>query len=358
MTYEATLALAADYLRKHTVPEERFGLAHTIGNSDWMLLVDCLVFNRMQLVLAYSGEYNDCESISARLYQDMDSHHPGLMPRMTTGYENGMHNWVQIRDEESGRIVQIDCTPWYARLDPGHGGVERDYLPLPPMVPLMFTPFSVRKIGDGKFISVYLGGFLPRCKSDEAGPGRFVVTSDGKPAVAYEDGPVYSFLFSVQKQRGFAALAEQSVNVFVSILNTAKLRVLLKSGGAMDDLIANRAVKIGFRIDLDDGNATFVPFPSMATLRRAAGQSREKDLFAEFDRLVPAVLKLLSGVHASLGIAGSDERDLNAVNGGIARADGRVSSLRAETNARYRDYIRLVDAKPLKQPRKATMRTR
>jgi hypothetical protein len=172
------------------------------------------------------------------------------------------------------------------------------------------------------------------------------------------EGPLYRFIFNVQKHRGFGTETEQLLNAFVDVLDTCRLRVLLGSGSSMDDLIANRAANIGFVDDLECGKPVFVPFPSMAIMRRAAGMTCEKDLFAEFDRSMPTVLRLLSGARASIGVLGSDEHDLNVIDGRIRRATGPVSPLREEIDAKYRDYVREYGTKTPEQRIRRAVRTR
>ncbi len=331
MTYESTLALAEGYLRKHIVPEAEFGLAHTIETDDWMFLADPRVPDRrMQLTLAHTGSYNDCLSIAERLYLDISSRNPELGPAMAMSTGADVHNWVQIRDPETREMAQIDATPWFARLNPGHDGAEWQYEPLPMLVQLMMIPFSVRKTRHDRFITVGLEGILPRCRD--------AAEKDG-PA-AGEDGPLFSFIFQIRKDLGFGTKPEQAMHVFIDVLDIDRLHGSLKSKGSMDDLIAARAIRAGFTAFSDEGTA-FLALSSMGAMHQAAGQTRDTELFAEFDRSVPTILKLLSGAGSPLPIAGRLDQELDVANGRINASDGR----------KYRDFIRLLDRK-LQEPRK------
>ncbi len=352
MVSRETLDLANQYLQKHTVPEERFGLTYTIENSDWMLVGDPFMPGRsIQLTLQYSDGYYDCLSLSERLCLDISSANPELRPRIATGFKNGIHSWVQIRDPKSHEVVQIDCTPWYACLNPGHQGVEREYPPSSRSVPLTAPPFTVRKIDKGKFITVALSGSLPRCKSAEEkmrqSVGRW---SGGRPVMVDDAGPVYSFLFQIQKDRGFGTEVEQFMHIFIDILDLDRLHRSLGFGRSIDVMAVNRSLNIGFAVSMPDRQLAFIP-GTIGSMRQRAEKTHEADLFAEFNRSIPAILKLLSGTHPSLGIMGSSDRVLSV-------ADGRFRKAEEFPDCKYKEFIRANKTPaPTAQPGKRMIRT-
>ncbi len=159
---------AQRYLEKHTVIAEHFGAGKLIDEGK-MRIIGNMEYARegLMLIRTLGGPFTDCAITSYRLWQDIQQNHPYMKPDIAAGSEGSIHFWVEIKDER-GRTIQIDPTPWYCRLDPGHRKV-RVVAPHTLVSNENFYAIeenrglnvSTRKVGD-EFITTTLRGCWPR----------------------------------------------------------------------------------------------------------------------------------------------------------------------------------------------------
>ncbi|MGV8085330.1 MAG: hypothetical protein ACP5N9_03715 [Candidatus Bilamarchaeum sp.] len=158
----SVIEIAQHYLDKHRVPDDQFGLGPLITSDKFDLIA--LPTGGLFFKFTQGGVYHDCRSLSTRIYDDLIAAYPHLAPTMVRSESPDIHNWVEITDPKTAQIVQIDSTPWYNRLNPGHigGSVSSSNFEVLG-VPTGFDaalPYSTRRFGSD-LVSVYFSGSMP-----------------------------------------------------------------------------------------------------------------------------------------------------------------------------------------------------
>ncbi|MFA6214528.1 MAG: hypothetical protein WC717_04600, partial [Candidatus Micrarchaeia archaeon] len=180
MASQTTMDIAKTYLEKHLASPEIFGLGPYLERqgSDWMICHSSEDHNLDSLTIKLSsGAPIECFSIAKTLCNDIKITHPELKPKIMTCLDKGIHNWVEITCPQTGDQVQIDCTPWYACLNPGHengeeiAGNARSIS----FNNISGPPFAIKRNGQG-FITIYLTGFTPKFAGHGAGAPEYSFT--------------------------------------------------------------------------------------------------------------------------------------------------------------------------------------
>lgn len=107
---------AKEYLRKYAVLARDAGIKNSLASGTCHVEAGLNTMNSGGLFLSTAEPLNDCISSSHALLSLLVKEHPVIKPRMAT--HNGLHYWVEISSGK--RTIQIDPSPWYRCLDPGH----------------------------------------------------------------------------------------------------------------------------------------------------------------------------------------------------------------------------------------------
>ena len=121
MKSKSAREVAQIYLEKYKTSESEFGLGPFLESGAYTLYanVEALKNGSMRLSID-GGNYCDCRTIALRMYNSIREEHAELQPQIAIFNKRETHNWVEIIDPKSKEIIQIDSTPWYATLNPGH----------------------------------------------------------------------------------------------------------------------------------------------------------------------------------------------------------------------------------------------
>ena len=274
-TADETLALAKTYLEKHRAPEADFGLGPFLARGHpFELSVSERTFLDGSFSLVFSEGYLDCRTIAEDVYDDIRKNNPELYPRITAYMHHGVHNWVEISDPLNGAVVQIDGTPWYGSLDPGHlgresGSGERCRT-------LRFSqsdelPFSVRTTALG-MVSVYLTGHSPIAISDDP------------------SAPDYRFRLVAVLSEGFGGRTESFFCISIDLGRLEDVQRSLRSARDMKELCRSRLMKTGLHVPGRED----IPV-HLDSLGASARESKDEAavLIEEIRRGLPMMLPLL-----------------------------------------------------------------
>lgn len=313
-----TLEIAQRYLEAHLVPEEQFGLGYVLDLDQYFLFARPNVMLNGGLIIDGIQGYLDCRTMAIKLHQDILLNNPELQP-VVASYDHGeTHNWVEIMDPKTGEIIQIDPTPWYARLNPGHvrdkteaNAIQMTFsqIPLPKEGGL---PFSVTG-NSGKFFTTYFSAMIPNCSLEEK-IAELKMQRAGLP-----DSPEklhYHFSLGVVKDSGFGTQREKVVLFYLDVKDVIKLQQHITTSG-LDDLINLGAIEIGIEYSLDGGPST--KLPADVTLLKEICSEAHAEFFAEFEKALPKLLKLLKKTIYILPIYHSN--DSIDVNDGMVKRD-------------------------------------
>ena len=306
MASQETLALAEHYLQKHAVPEDQFGLGPFLDSGKYTLFAgpQAMLDGSMRL-RADEGNILECRSISEAIYADILANNPELNPKIMWYTNNGTHNWVEITDPKTGQAIQIDATPWYAKLNPGHIGTEAPKHKPVKMAYLaknQFRPFSVKRLDGGRFISTYICGFLPNCLYELTGAS--AAQTGGNIRLRASQPPKYTFVLQAVLEEGFSTgKPENFTHVYIDVLDSARLEAAIRIAKTIDELIAQGIVSIGFMFGYD----TKISCTSVEFMRMLAEKGKDADLISEVERNLPRIMLLLKQTGVSIPIYGSEE---------------------------------------------------
>ena len=371
MPSEETLRLATYYLQKHYTPDNIVGMGPFLETGNYALLASPNAMLGGSMIFSMLGDgYVDCRIVAQKLYLDILSEHPELDPRIIT-YKGRIQNFVEITDPATGEKVQIDPTPWYNCLNPGLSGDDTselhnvDFLVInktqPPIFSVKRTEDSVTTMG--------ITGFLPQVSMEEklAGCRRAIeaqkrTATGSKNLIIYPEPKVepkaeYRFIFQVESRPVVWPAGKPSprlAHFYINVLNSELLQSALKSGVAsarnLDFLIQSEVIEVG--VSPEDVN---ISMPSIAFMKELAGRMNDQDLFAEFERNIPAILKLLSLAKPVLPVYKQKGEVVN-VKGGIIHMpilepghDPKIKNLFDDgkyfDSGKYRGILRLLEDK-------------
>jgi len=325
------MELARSYLEKHAVPEEKFGLGPYLESGNYFTLYASDKYGSPNLVLnTWGGTVLECRSMAESLYIDILLSNPELNPRIMTSSLFGRHNWVEITDPETGGVVQVDPTPWYASLNPGHKGgkdtSEGRFTNLT-LCKDGGVPFSLKKSGSG-FISTYLYAYLPRILPLAERMGQLEKKMRGD-LDEQEELPEYKFTIAAVEETRFGS-GGRMLAVAINVLDSLKLQKAINEAKCFDDLVAAGALNIGLYM----GEA--VPeliCPSIDFLKNISEKAARKDLFAGIGRNLPRLMLLLRHARWKLDVFSENQgsRESLYVQDGIRipRYDGKTLLLPA-----------------------------
>jgi len=210
MTSGQAQNLAAAYLDRHIVSPDQIGLGPYLESGEWNLYA---VVPDGSLVIPSNEGHQDCLSITRAVYADILVNNPELNPRIMISIPR-IHYWVEITDPSTGELIQIDASPWYRALNPGHEGI---------LCPATFDPiyvlhfektvgvlFSVQDFGD-QFFDSYLYGYMPKAAG--------LMTRD-KNASSY---PEYTFLLKIVLEDHFGGVSQTAINLYLQVPNSGSL---------------------------------------------------------------------------------------------------------------------------------------
>jgi hypothetical protein len=276
------LALANHYLNKHRVPEDEFGLGPYLLTGEYELKVDIRTRIDGSIAIVFLDQpYHDCRKIANGMYANILTEHPELQPRLRMYTDHGRHTWVEISDPNNGAIIQIDSTPWFFGLNPGHIGIDgkqdsgQTYVRITMDGALPFTTHTE----DGITRSVYLTGMLPNMSIHENIARR-------EKGI---NGPIPDYRFIIFATR--ALFGEPNRKTLDMVLDVADARILHEMLGRTEniwELLEAKAVTLGMH--LPEGGLLQLDF---AALKELAGRLKGADLFAEIERGLPFMIRLL-----------------------------------------------------------------
>lgn len=286
-----TRALIEYFLDKHSMPAEKFGLGPCLQISDFDLFAAQDDFKGSLVLKRDPKVYNGCKSICRRLIKDIEKNNPELNPRLMMYSNRGIHYWVEVCDPRTKVWFQIDCTPWFSKIDPGHIGHETDD-PFDPEVLIltkMFArPFSVAK-KDLYFIDTYLHGFMPKVFYNVL-------------AEKSEKMPDYRFIMLVVKEKFFQAEPQASLYFFLDIPDAKKLETEINNAKSIEELIDKQIVEIGFGKPVGRHFELMHEFPSLKSVQEYVKETENEELFPEIYKNLPTIFLLLKKVRHKLKI--------------------------------------------------------
>ncbi|MBI5227811.1 hypothetical protein HY988_04450 [Candidatus Micrarchaeota archaeon] len=158
---------AQRYLDKHRPSLADFGAGVFIDQGKLTIAGDMQAAQEgLFLIKTSGGRFNDCTKVAHDIWADIFEHEPELRP-IIAAYQQTAHFWVEVNDEKR-RVIQIDGTPWYGRLDPGHKKMRTvDPASLNPSTTFyaieerLGLVLSVRAVKN-KFLTTTLRGSWPR----------------------------------------------------------------------------------------------------------------------------------------------------------------------------------------------------
>ena len=167
----------------------------------------------------------DCGRTAFRIGEDLRSQGFAVKYKFTKSAEGSVQNYVEILDPTTERWVQVDATPWYECLDPGHVAAgEHTMITKERYAKLFLTKnggplLSVDKVAEQLFIETYMGcGYTST--EDRIEALRAAKTRGEKPRATPE--PHYElFLFS-KLCRSVVDQTLDKIMVSVALLNATK----------------------------------------------------------------------------------------------------------------------------------------
>ncbi|MFH0737590.1 MAG: hypothetical protein V1827_03465 [Candidatus Micrarchaeota archaeon] len=273
---DETLALARAYLEAHRVAEGDFGLGPFLQRGHRFELrttADTRLTGSFEM--RFHDGYLDCRTISEGMYRDIKKNNPELRPRIADYHDHGAHNWVEITDPRSGAMVQIDATPWFNRLDPGHvGGEAYSEERISRMV---FSedrdlPFTIKTTHIGQ-VSVYLIGSMPgSClkKSREGG------------------APEFRFIL-LAVDSGFDEMPKDYFSVYADVHDAHALRESLARGMRLEEMSRQSILATGFHFPGESD----ISVPLDRVERFSKRLNTPPELWLEIKRALPMMIPLL-----------------------------------------------------------------
>ena len=158
---------AQRYLDKHKPALADFGAGSFIDQGKFRIIGDLESAKEGKLLIeTRGGQSPDCTKLAHDVWEDIYTNDREMRP-VIAAYHGNTHFWVEVKDEKR-RPIQIDATPWYCKLDPGHKKMRE-------VSPTIFTGedigytisgdnglvLSVRPVKE-KFLTTTMRGFWPR----------------------------------------------------------------------------------------------------------------------------------------------------------------------------------------------------
>lgn len=121
--------------------------------------------NSGELIIRNSkfGECWDCLRTAYRIGKELEAEGFDVKYRAKRTDES-VQNYVEVKNPETGEWIQIDATPWYRRLNPGHKAtIEHPRLTQDDMEKVKISKWqgqmlSVEELADNLFVETYLSG--------------------------------------------------------------------------------------------------------------------------------------------------------------------------------------------------------
>ena len=266
--------LARVMLQKYAVTQEQFGLGPFLDHGKFTLLRPFFPDDSI-IIRTKGGKVWQCGSIALEIYKALKLADPESrfkLRMMAFSQNRQTHIYPEITDPQTGRHIQIDGTPWFAVLNPGHAGraipmdntVSTDYVPLTTRSAI---PFSIRRIPGG-FMDVHiLGGFTYL-----------------KPELSYQ------LELRVVSYQHFGADMETILRFGLEITDIKRFLAEFQKNSTIDQLQGAGALRFIFG-HRELGIVTSEPKRIRDVKARVFGLEVE---FAEIERNLPRVLRLLS----------------------------------------------------------------
>src|SRR3989338_2911545 len=358
MASEETLALAEHYLQKHYTPDSVVGLGPFLETGDYALFAHprARVDGGMLFSILSNG-YVDCRIVAQRMYLDILAEHPELDPRIIM-YNGGVQNFVEITYPATGEKIQIDSTPWYNCLNPGLSGEDTtseahsiDFLNISKTkAPI----FSVKRTEDS-VTTISILGFLPQVSMEEKLADIERLKEGIDEGIVLGKRPEYRFIFQVETRPVDWPAGKPSprfTKYYIDVLNSELLQSALTSGIVsarnLDFLIQSRVIRVGVMLS-DDVPSMNMPMPSISFMKELTEKMKEGDLFAEFERNIPRILKLLALARPMLRVFEQDKK-VDVKRGLVTRSLSSLFGVKTPfDDGKYGDIIKLFgDKKPPK----------
>ena len=288
---EQTLELAEYYLEKYKVKEENFGLGLVLDSEDYKVFAGPTVQLDGSIILGNNKtNYLDCKNICCDIYKDIITKNPELKPRIM--YYNGgyMHYWIEISDPKTKARVQIDPTPWYSSLNPGHVGNPTDNNKIKYIVigKKQGRPLSVRRIND-KHITTVISAFLPKTvyKQESLRANENNSLIDGPYEKAEYRFIIWSFLSKALNS------PEKNLYMYINVLDTNAVQKNIERVEKIEQLFTMKGIEIGFTYKNKKGYKNDTNFGSLNSMRDYADLEDKKELFYDIEKNIPRIIKLL-----------------------------------------------------------------
>lgn len=333
MAYEYTLAIAQSYLQKHMFDEQTFGWKPFLETGRFRLGVPKFNTSGRILIIA-DGRPLECRSMAVNLCLDMLRNNPELTPRIMTSIAEDIHNWVEISDPSTGKIIQIDPTPWYATLNYGYNGKETAIS----QEELVSSTVSISKYGGiplsvkvnaEESITTYLAGYLPRLSLEERVNGSNVPTT---PSI---QNSVYQFSITIVKNNEFGSKDKsEQLSVVFEISDLSSFKREMEASFDIDHLINSKVLKVGLFFH---PSIPILWVKSFDILRQLSVQN--SDLFSELERNLPALIEVLKKSEFTLTELGTGNRV--SVSNGVEELAQLSSRIMARTTRERIGYIRI-----------------
>ncbi|VVB99140.1 Uncharacterised protein [uncultured archaeon] len=234
---------------------------------------------------------------------------------------------MEITCPDTGGVVQIDATPWYFGINPGHTGGEENNFVAGSMFFLDRVgapPFAIKEYGD-KFIAIYVSGYAPRLAGDGA------------------SSPEYTFCLGAVVESGCGR--EESLQLFVDVRDSARLQEIFSNGSAsLGEILESGAVKLelagyalGCRIPLAHNHGPSLKMLEMAS--QVLGEDNENEKYmAEFLlQNIPRLIPLLRKATPQLRMFNNEAETVDVRT---ALSDGAATKLRLDYLMRSMNVLR------------------
>ncbi len=300
--------LCTYYLKKHSIPEDQFGMGPFLEHESFELFAAGPAFPGSLILKPHRRSLYACRVVAENLRDDISANHPYLQPVVMCYHNHGSHYWVSVTDPVSNEKIAIDATPWFYSVEKERKGMVfaiNNKLESILITKRFGKPFSVKKYGD-HFISVYIEGYLPRLVQKLPGEQ---VNSDVFPE--------YRFKLIAVQEKYFGAPAEKMLTFFVHINDSSLLLNAFERIKNFDELLSLKILQVGLSYpDMkkkEFSSNTF--FPSLSAIRTAAEKENSADLFKEVEKNIPRFLILLKKVKCLLPVYAQPTKHADVKNG-------------------------------------------
>lgn len=319
------MTLAQQILEQHLVRPEEIGLGRVIDVDEVVLWASGNTYHKGNFLLELTSDrYVDCLRIALKVYDFLKKYHSELNPAVAGTDSLGSQQWAEITDPKEGGVIQIDASPWYARLNPGHKKAwelrENVRKQIPNLKLLTVTRelgpmLSSSKIGD-LFLDTGIHIFWPTRdveahaypgiggldleKERERLIGRVLMFSD--ELLSY---PEYRFiLVGVLSPRPLIP-ERKTLRIYFDVPNAELLQGEIE-GASFEDLVSSRAINFGFLDSLLGTDIPTGPYEDISSLKkRVVKDNQDQILFDGMIAELPRVMRLLRQAKPELPVYGS-----------------------------------------------------